>query len=433
MARPDVAEALAACLEEIRKGRPPAACLADYPDLAEELEPLLLISRRIVAPSIVVDPRRKLRARHGFVEALHRESRIGSGWWLGLLAPLRPRLAMPLSLVLVLMLTLGSGGGIALASQQAQPGDALYGIKTAIERVQLVAATSEEEKAAIGLQIAERRLQEILAALEASDEHAVEVAAQGREVAMAQTYRHIERAQEQNRDVAKLLAHLERQQERYREALEKGTGKAAGPARQALERLQARQRDEDSVAAEWARSGLPKPADRDQHDPSEQSSSGGAAATKAPASQPSGEPADQAVAAKAEAIGSAVEALADGDTADGDGLGGLRAKLEAARASLQRGQWETAANQLAAFGKELEAMNRSGRIDTAEYERLQSAHKELLAWLSSQSQPAAEKAGRGRGAEEGAVAPAPASAPPTPAGGSAGQSDGAPGRAKDKK
>lgn len=64
------------------------------------------------------------------------------------------------ALAAVLLLTLGSSTALA-ASQSANPGDPLYGVKRASERVALVLRRSPESKAALHLRWAERRLSEI--------------------------------------------------------------------------------------------------------------------------------------------------------------------------------------------------------------------------------------------------------------------------------
>lgn len=60
----------------------------------------------------------------------------------------------------VLLLTLGSSSALA-AAQGANPGDPLYGVKRASERIALALRRSPESKAALHLRFAERRLDEI--------------------------------------------------------------------------------------------------------------------------------------------------------------------------------------------------------------------------------------------------------------------------------
>ncbi|MGH3442066.1 MAG: DUF5667 domain-containing protein, partial [Nitriliruptorales bacterium] len=71
--------------------------------------------------------------------------------------PIRRRLTA-LAAGLATFLTLGGGGAVALA-QNAQPGDPLYGLKRATERVRLAFAGDQEEDS-LHVTLAERRIQE---------------------------------------------------------------------------------------------------------------------------------------------------------------------------------------------------------------------------------------------------------------------------------
>ena len=61
--------------------------------------------------------------------------------------------------LLALVVILG-GGGVVAASNQAVPGDALYGIDQAVEKVQIKLANSEEKKSELKVRFAEERLSE---------------------------------------------------------------------------------------------------------------------------------------------------------------------------------------------------------------------------------------------------------------------------------
>jgi hypothetical protein len=62
--------------------------------------------------------------------------------------------------LLALVVILG-GGGVVAASNQAVPGDALYGIDQAVEKVQIKLANSEEKKSELQVKFAEERLSEV--------------------------------------------------------------------------------------------------------------------------------------------------------------------------------------------------------------------------------------------------------------------------------
>ncbi|HVL88892.1 MAG TPA: DUF5667 domain-containing protein [Actinomycetota bacterium] len=63
-------------------------------------------------------------------------------------------------LAAAMLLTFGSGSALAAAAG-TKPGDALYGVKRASERIALAMRLSPESKAALHLQLAERRIDEI--------------------------------------------------------------------------------------------------------------------------------------------------------------------------------------------------------------------------------------------------------------------------------
>lgn len=69
---------------------------------------------------------------------------------------------------LVLAATLGAGAGVAAAST-AQPGDTLYGLKTARERLQLSMSRPGDSRARLELKLARTRLGEAAALLRAGD------------------------------------------------------------------------------------------------------------------------------------------------------------------------------------------------------------------------------------------------------------------------
>jgi len=69
---------------------------------------------------------------------------------------------------LVFAATLGAGAGVAAAST-AQPGEALYGLKTARERLQLAMARPGDSKARFELKLARTRLGEAAALFRAGD------------------------------------------------------------------------------------------------------------------------------------------------------------------------------------------------------------------------------------------------------------------------
>lgn len=462
MARPDAAEILADCVADIQAGRRSLAdCLAAHPDLRGELEPLLVLALSITPlPAPKPDPTRKMLARHRFIEALHRERRRPRMWppsaWLAPVSLLARRAAW-LAIAAALALIMSASGGVALASQDAQPGDPLYGVKTALEQAQLAATLSDDAKAEVHLRIAERRLQELSNALAADDERAVALAAEAHEVAVSELQRHLAKVKAQGRDVSQALSQLEATRERREEALRLARAKGAGPAYPARERERERDQeragpDSQGGATQVQPAGdIPGGRKRDPEGPGDKvgdagdqntarakprDDGGASGAAEAPSdgAQATGEPGkaiDDLIAK--------TEDVAVSSQVSGESLRGLLAKLKAAEAALDRGQHETALNQLLAFHNQLQAMYQAGRIDDGSYRALLDDYGKLMASLDSRVGPSDESRGRGqaeRSATPGATSdtgasPAVGVATPAPRRGDAGPgSTGEPGPPK---
>lgn len=236
--QPNGMDALDRCLTDIRAGRKTLAeCLAEN-TADQELQALLPIALAIDAVSLQPDPVRKLAARHEFVEALYRETTQRRRWTsllpgIGLAAsPLRVALA---SVLVSALLLLGAGGAASVAAQTAQPGDPLYGLKTAIEQAQVAAATSPEARAQVRLEIAGKRLSEVEKALETGRVDAAHVAAVGYAGTMSEATRDIDSAQANPGRHAILLSELQDYLQRERAVSEKAREKGADSAQAALE------------------------------------------------------------------------------------------------------------------------------------------------------------------------------------------------------
>jgi hypothetical protein len=63
--------------------------------------------------------------------------------------------------VMLLIGVLAAGAGTVAASQQSVPGDALYGVKNATEKVQLALAAKGQDKAKVQLNITDEKVKEI--------------------------------------------------------------------------------------------------------------------------------------------------------------------------------------------------------------------------------------------------------------------------------
>lgn len=169
----DISDVLDNCIAEMRRGKSLNDCLADYPDFADELQPLLRTvqavrtSPRVEATRPVVDAG---KARFLKQAADLRDGRAsGSNPWqrLSLVANsafpmLRPRLWSPvLSTALALILILFVAGAGIVSAGQSLPNEPLYPVKLATERVQGVVIVNPAARADYSLALAERRVDEV--------------------------------------------------------------------------------------------------------------------------------------------------------------------------------------------------------------------------------------------------------------------------------
>lgn len=159
---PDV---LDECLTRVHSGAITLEeCLLEYPQHAEELEPLLEIAHQ--SSKLLTPPRAKAhfvatsRARilnQLSVKKRDRRDRSRRD------RPLRRfwRPAYTVASLLLTVLLLASSASLAWASTDALPGDTLYGMKRGIEEFRLSLTTDTSSGAMLLSQYAERRLEEL--------------------------------------------------------------------------------------------------------------------------------------------------------------------------------------------------------------------------------------------------------------------------------
>jgi hypothetical protein len=163
-------EILDNCLEALEGGEGLAHVLARYPQVSDELKPLLEAAEWFEGQKATVDPRPGFvqASSKRLVEKIAAEPVIAGGWlertWAQLLPGLGSgwRVALQLALVAVILACLVVGGsGVALASQSTLPGERLYPVKIALEGVELLVTTDPAEKIQLHSQFAQARLAEI--------------------------------------------------------------------------------------------------------------------------------------------------------------------------------------------------------------------------------------------------------------------------------
>ncbi len=151
-------EILNECLEAILRGEPIDSCLERYPQQAQELRPLLkTMTAARDACRIAPRPEFRARARYEYnsavTDACTKRASRGFRWsW-------RWSTAIPVALAVMMV----SGGGVMAASANSIPGQPLYGVKLALEQVQVNLTPNGEAKAKVYAALAERRVSEIVA------------------------------------------------------------------------------------------------------------------------------------------------------------------------------------------------------------------------------------------------------------------------------
>jgi hypothetical protein len=156
------------CLERVFRGESLESCLADHPDHADELRPLLETVFE-AKDAVDITPRAEFRqeASRRFQQALHElPARRPVGffsfrhWWVGVTA--------------LLAVIVFAGAGTVAAANSAQPDNFFYPVKLATESVRISLAGSDQAKAELYAEFADRRLDEILAMAARGDADAVE-------------------------------------------------------------------------------------------------------------------------------------------------------------------------------------------------------------------------------------------------------------------
>ena len=164
-------EALNDCLERLKRGESVYSCLRRYPDLADELEPLLevAVATMRAAESAAPSPSAKARGFARFSEALDARARTPSApprrrrfrWRMpafgfGLPAPL----ARPLAVAVLCVVVFATGIGATSAAAGSVPGEPLYWVKTARESIEQRIPRSDTGRANYQARLAHTRADE---------------------------------------------------------------------------------------------------------------------------------------------------------------------------------------------------------------------------------------------------------------------------------
>lgn len=177
-------DALEICLQEIENGAEIETALMRFPDLADELRPILEASvqaRALSAPQPSAEVVRKNRAKVLQRAAEMREVKTRSVRRWNWIAPLR-RLATTLA---VLALVFASGTSLVGAAAASLPGDDLYPVKRSWEDLQLFFAFDAHVRKALEVKNENERLSELRELV--ADKRSAEVAFSGLVTRQSQT------------------------------------------------------------------------------------------------------------------------------------------------------------------------------------------------------------------------------------------------------
>jgi len=140
MAQPELNSLLEECLIQLQAGNSVKEILAQYPNYAQELRPLLetAAGMRYNQSNIIPPTEAMIRSRRLFVTQLTMQARRQS-----IFHSIHLRLAVSMTIVILLVVGLLSTG---LGSAAALPGDTLYPVKIALEQVQLNLAAGPAQR-----------------------------------------------------------------------------------------------------------------------------------------------------------------------------------------------------------------------------------------------------------------------------------------------
>lgn len=177
----DFEQILDECLARLHGGSSLDECLAQYPEYAELLHPLLLTAQRLqtIQKSLPAQERMDAGRARMLAAVNHRKSQksftlpVSNGLFSRYTAQIRQvyealvnkekgMLALPVRAAVSLVVALLIGGMLTVgASANALPGDALYGVKLAWENVRMVLTLREQAREQLDQQIQQQREEEI--------------------------------------------------------------------------------------------------------------------------------------------------------------------------------------------------------------------------------------------------------------------------------
>ena len=157
---------LGRCLDQIATGKTVSACLAEHPEDAAELAPLLAMAGELGALRdyrLSEAARQRARVRLLRAEADRNNQGAARGWQPGAFAASR----LAAGLIVVLFCVLLTTGMVAAS----QPGDLAYGVRVVVERAPAWLARGPASRARAELGIAARRLADLDRTMSSQEQH----------------------------------------------------------------------------------------------------------------------------------------------------------------------------------------------------------------------------------------------------------------------
>ncbi len=199
-------EVLSRCIDEVLSGRSTVEdYLLQYPELRNELRPLLEVALSIQPPKVVPSPEFRSRLRRHLQEVMapaevwEDRKEVTHGGLLSLLS------VRAVAILLLAFVVLSTGTVSVYAAQSSLPGDVLYPVKMGVEKIQVAVTVNPESKAYLHLELARRRIDEV--AIQASLNRSPDFS--GLDTLSAQTdaaFREIEKTSPD--DINTFLSHL---------------------------------------------------------------------------------------------------------------------------------------------------------------------------------------------------------------------------------
>jgi hypothetical protein len=162
----NIFDALEVCLQELENGAELESVLGRYPDLADELRPILktsIMARNAAVPEPSPESHRRGRTRVLQNAAEMREAAVLPTKHPKSTFPIFRRLVLSLSLVVLLLFI--SSNGLLNASASSLPGERLYPVKRGWENVQLMFVLDPASRSALETQFYNERFSEVTSLL----------------------------------------------------------------------------------------------------------------------------------------------------------------------------------------------------------------------------------------------------------------------------